>query len=388
MFMRNLTRLLCVLGLLVSVLVSVALAESLDETRKKAEKGDARAQFNLGVMYSKGEGVPKDSAEAVKWYRLAAEQGEPIAEFALGVMYANGRGLPKNETEAVKWYRKAAERRLSLAQMELGDVYVAGKGVAPDFIEAHAWFNIAGASGHPLANLRLNIVQEYMTPLAIAEATDLATERLKLIKLRPQPWLPKLDGDFVKPAEDIVSSPPDKPVKDAPRPRPQITETVKAKPPTTKVAKIDVEGIAEGVIGGSTANKDGGAVGKALVRPGIFSDNKFGSMDIAVAAVDAKWSNFGFYLQRLIETVQIQWDRILLSSTLYPPLGTTITIKFRMNSDGKITGVGIVKNTSNEQGKEACLSAITARSPYGKWSDDMVAVLGDSQEMTLTFYYR
>jgi TPR repeat protein len=58
MFMRNLTRLLCVLGLL----VSVALAESLDETRKKAEKGDARAQFNLGVMYSKGEGVPKDSA--------------------------------------------------------------------------------------------------------------------------------------------------------------------------------------------------------------------------------------------------------------------------------------------------------------------------------------
>jgi hypothetical protein len=272
--------------------------------------------------------------------------------------------------------------------MELCDVYVAGKGAAPDFIEAHAWFNIAGASGHPLANLRLNIVQEYMTPLAIAEATDLARERLKLIKLRPQPWLPKLDGDFVKPAEDIVSSPPDKPVKDAPKPRPQITETVKAKPPTTKVAKIDVEGIAEGVIGGSTANKDGGAGSKVLVRPGIFSDNKFGTMNIALAAVDAKWSNFGFYVQRMIETVQIQWDRILLSSTLYPPSGTIVTIKFRLDSAGKITGIGIVKNTSSEQGKEACLSAITARSPFGKWSDDMIAVLGDSQEMTLTFNYR
>ena len=390
MLMRNLTRLLCVLG----IMVSVALAEALDETRKKAEKGDARAQFSLGVMYSKGEGVPKDSAEAVKWYRLAAEQGEPIAEFALGVMYANGRGLPKNETEAVKWYRKAAERRLSLAQMELGDVYVAGKGVAPDFIEAHAWFNIAGASGHPLANLRLNIVQEYMTPLAIAEATDLAKERLKLIKLRPQPWLPKLDGDLVKPAEDIVSSPPDKPVKDAPEPRSQITQTVKAKPPTTKVAKIDAEGIAKGVIGGPTANKDGGAGGKGLVardgraRPAIFADNRFGTMNIQPTAADAKWSNYGVYLQRMLETVQIQWDRILLSSTLYPPSGTTVTVKFRMNSDGKIAAIIDVKNTPNEQGKEACISAITARSPYGKWSDDMIAVLGDSQEMTFTFYYQ
>ncbi len=388
--MSNLTRLFCVSGLL----LSVALAASLDETRNKAERGEAIAQYELGAKYANGEGVPKDSAEAVKWYRKAAEQGEPIAEFALGVMYANGKGVPKNETEAVQWYRKAAERRLSLAQMELGDVYVAGKGVAPDFIEAHAWFNIAGASGHPLANLRLNMVQEYMTPLAIAEATDLARERLKLIKLSPKPWLPKLDGELVKSAEDTASPSSDKPVEDAPEPRPQITQTVKAKPRPQNVAKIDAEGIAKGVIGGSTANKDGGAGGKALVasdgraRPAIFADNRFGTMNISPTEVDAKWSNYGFYLQRMIETVQIQWDRTLLSRTIYPPSGTTVTIKFRMDSDGKITGIVAVKNTSSEQGKEACVSAITARSPYGKWSDDMIAVLGDSQEMTFTFYYR
>jgi hypothetical protein len=127
---------------------------------------------------------------------------------------------------------------------------------------------------------------------------------------------------------------------------------------------------------------------KQQVRPGIFSDNKFGTMNIGPTAVDAKWSNYGVYLQRMIETVQIQWDRILLSSTLYPPSGTTVTVKFRMDSDGKITAIVDVKNTSNEQGKEACISAITARSPYGKWSDDMIAVLGDSQEMTFTFYYQ
>ena len=37
-----------------------------------AEQGDATAQFNLGLMYDKGEGVLKDEAEAVRWYRLAA----------------------------------------------------------------------------------------------------------------------------------------------------------------------------------------------------------------------------------------------------------------------------------------------------------------------------
>jgi hypothetical protein len=127
---------------------------------------------------------------------------------------------------------------------------------------------------------------------------------------------------------------------------------------------------------------------KQQVRPGIFADNKFGTMNIGPTAVDAKWSNYGVYLQRMIETVQIQWDRILLSSTIYPPSGTTVTVSFRMDSDGKITTIIDVKNTSSDQGKEACISAITARSPYGKWSEDMIAVLGESQEMTFTFYYQ
>ena len=45
--------------------------------RKLAEQGDAAAQYNLGLMYDNGQGVPQDYAEAVKWYRLAAEQGMP-----------------------------------------------------------------------------------------------------------------------------------------------------------------------------------------------------------------------------------------------------------------------------------------------------------------------
>ena len=50
--------------------------DPITETRRLAEQGDATAQFNLGVSYGNGEGVLKDDAEAVRWFRLAADQGD------------------------------------------------------------------------------------------------------------------------------------------------------------------------------------------------------------------------------------------------------------------------------------------------------------------------
>ena len=170
--MRNLTRLLCVFGLL----LSVAFAQSLSETRKKAEQGDAAAQFNLGLMYADGDGVPKDAVEAVKWYRKAAEQGNAKAQTNLGLMYANGDGVPKDQTEAVKWYRKAAEQGNTNAQYNLGNMYNRGEGVPRDLVQAHMWWNIAGAKGDEDAKKILAIIEKQMTDSQKEKATDLARE--------------------------------------------------------------------------------------------------------------------------------------------------------------------------------------------------------------------
>ena len=78
-----------------------------EDAQKKALNGDAKAQFQLGWMYSKGQGVPKDNTEAVKWYRLAADQGGAGAQFRLGYMYAAGEGVPKNDIKAYVWYSLA-----------------------------------------------------------------------------------------------------------------------------------------------------------------------------------------------------------------------------------------------------------------------------------------
>ena len=123
-------------------------------------------------------------------------------------------------------------------------------------------------------------------------------------------------------------------------------------------------------------------------RPAIFTQRLAGTTNIGPTAVDARWSNYGAYLQKLIETVQTQWENILLSGKIYPPSGSTVTVTFILDSEGKIARIVNVDNKSTEQAAHACASAITDRAPYGLWTDDMIAMLGKEQEMTFTFYYQ
>ena len=72
-----------------------------------AKLGDAIAQYNLGLMYENGQGVPQDFKEAVKWYRKSAEQGDADAQSMVGVCYADGLGVAKNPIEGYAWYNVA-----------------------------------------------------------------------------------------------------------------------------------------------------------------------------------------------------------------------------------------------------------------------------------------
>ena len=90
----------------------------LAATRQSADQGDARAQFNLGLMYDLGQGVPEDDAEAVAWYRKAADQGFAGAQYNLGLMYRNGAGVRQDDVEALKWRSLAASRATGDRQKE------------------------------------------------------------------------------------------------------------------------------------------------------------------------------------------------------------------------------------------------------------------------------
>ena len=108
-----------IIGMLVAVGCAKKGATFLLELEKKAEAGDPYAQFNLGNAYYKGNGVPQDYKEAVKWYTKSADQGYANAQYNLGVCYENGTGVGENEKEAVKWFTKSAEQGTAGAKKAL-----------------------------------------------------------------------------------------------------------------------------------------------------------------------------------------------------------------------------------------------------------------------------
>ncbi len=86
-------------------------AEAATWLRKAAEQGHARAQFNLGCMYDRGQGVPKDDCEAARLFKLSADKGNSHGQNNLGFFYSQGRGdLPKDEHEAARLYKLAADQ--------------------------------------------------------------------------------------------------------------------------------------------------------------------------------------------------------------------------------------------------------------------------------------
>ncbi len=141
---------------------------------EKAQKGDAVAQNNLGLKYYNGDGVPKDSTEAVKWYRKSAEQGNANAQLLLGAMYATGDGIPKDSNEAVKWVRKAAEQGNADGQYCLGAMYDLGIGVLEDKAEAAKWYRMAAAQGNASAQSNLVKLLVVSAPTSVANKSGMA----------------------------------------------------------------------------------------------------------------------------------------------------------------------------------------------------------------------
>jgi TPR repeat protein len=134
------------------------LSAPLSEIRRRAEQGDADAQFRLGDRFLQGcawsgrDAVPQDYAEAARWFQLAAEHSYTFhqyewpnewncwpnifAQYLLGEMHERGEGFPQDYLEAARWYRKAADGGHHKAQLTLGLMYADGRGVPQDDTEA------------------------------------------------------------------------------------------------------------------------------------------------------------------------------------------------------------------------------------------------------------
>ena len=85
-------------------------AKAREWYEKAADKGDASAMNNLGLLYHNGQGVAQDYAKAREWYEKAADKGDASAMTNLGVLYHNGQGVAQDYAKAREWYEKAADK--------------------------------------------------------------------------------------------------------------------------------------------------------------------------------------------------------------------------------------------------------------------------------------
>ena len=153
-----------------------AYTKSFQEFKTRAERGDVTAQFRLGIIYYKGEGVPRDYLEALNWFKKAALQGHPLAQYNAGYMSEKGEGTPQDYVEAARNYRQAAEQGNQLAQYNLGYMYEKGQGVLPDEVQALMWYSLAAVQGETKAKSARDRITVWMAPAQIAEAQRLARE--------------------------------------------------------------------------------------------------------------------------------------------------------------------------------------------------------------------
>ena len=159
------------LGLLLLVILGVNLTAAAQTTNGEfqatlaaAQKGEARAQYQLARDYEKGNGFARDYALAARYLRLAADQGYADAQVTLGSYYGRGLGVGRDLPTAIAWYRKAADQGSALAEYALGGFYAQGRGVTNDVTEAIRWWKKAAGQGEVEAAAALG--QLFLLPAA------------------------------------------------------------------------------------------------------------------------------------------------------------------------------------------------------------------------------
>tara|TARA_B100000676_G_C18017319_1_gene810430 strand:- start:341 stop:961 length:621 start_codon:yes stop_codon:yes gene_type:complete len=189
---------------------SAQVAKAIDALHEAAEKGNAEAQFRLGVLYGNGDdGIKLDQEKAMSWFKLAARQGHENALITMAWMYANGAGVGANEKKArelyllaadhgsakaqyviatmyrfaqfgaekdmrkaLKYYNKSADQGFSTAQFALGKMLAEGKIVEKNLVTALQWLSLAQANG---SNRAENLIKELLQQMSQSEADKAKT---------------------------------------------------------------------------------------------------------------------------------------------------------------------------------------------------------------------
>jgi len=150
----------------------------------KAEKGDVKAQYEVGEMYEKGKGAVKDVQKAFDWYLKAANQKDDKAAYKVGLFYYEGIAVKRDYDKAFTWFSRSAEQDYVRAQYYLGELYENGHGAPKDSDTALKWYKRALAGGY---NPAADSIERVTKSIAALRA---ASKKSRFIKRPKEPLKP------------------------------------------------------------------------------------------------------------------------------------------------------------------------------------------------------
>ena len=105
-------------------------------------------------------------------------------------------------------------------------------------------------------------------------------------------------------------------------------------------------------------------------------------------ATDATFSEFGEYKQRMMEVIQRQWHLLARSSQLRPEDSPSrVHVRFILTSEGTVRSADVINTTAGAVATIITVDAVESRSPFGKWTEEMVTIYGHETEVNIQFIY-
>jgi localization factor PodJL len=185
---------------------TAALTETFDlppeavgplELRQAAANGNARAQFEVGAIFTEGRALEKNLEEAARWYERSAAQGFVPAQYRLGNLYEMGSGVEKNLEQARLWYQRSAEAGHRMAMHNLAALYAGGEMGEQQFELAAEWFTKAAERG--MTDSQFNLGMLYARGLGVEQDFEQSYKWFALAALNG-------DQDAAKARDDIAKS--------------------------------------------------------------------------------------------------------------------------------------------------------------------------------------
>ena len=235
------------------------------------------------------------------------------------------------------------------------------------FIETNPVANQAVPKTTPFTSSRNQTaaqpVPEKMPTNSPLPKSDGTSEQLRIAQGKPrsidQSQAAPISQPSVSMAAPVKAAPPPGPGKSAAKPSPA---PVAANPDRPR------------------ASVPSGTYGLLLRRP--VGVSRAGSI-----AVDARFSNYGDYTQRMMEAIQSSWWSIIERSRFEGVSRGHVAVSFRLHRDGTVTDAKVLGTEVTRVMTLACKDAVMAPAPYDIWRADMVAMYGESDTVTINFHY-